>query len=232
LFQQIKPAPKRGCSPVTQACFFGLEGPANRSADVMPSTVRPGRFLDDAVPIGNVQNSTLAATNSARCWSVTRAEIDARPPRIAYNASGVDQWAFRPVIGSGCVKRSLVSAWIGHGNGRQQRWIGRNAGRCGPSNSTARAGVSHELDGWFHATGRVEVDGSRSRSGRSRGHRRVREGGFDPNHGHDSGPVPAPIPTSTPAPRRFCLRSCVRPPTRTSGGAAHWSHSGIGEHSS
>ena len=39
------------------------------------------------------------------------------------------------------------------------RWIGRNVGPARSGHSTARAGVSHELDGWFHATGRVEVGG-------------------------------------------------------------------------
>jgi hypothetical protein len=44
-----KACPEARLFPVTQACFFGSEGPANRSADVVSSTVRPGRFLDDAV---------------------------------------------------------------------------------------------------------------------------------------------------------------------------------------
>jgi hypothetical protein len=60
--------------------------------------------LDDAVLATNAtarfpghgpgRGRRVAATNSTRCRSVTRAELDARPPRIAYNASGVDQWAF------------------------------------------------------------------------------------------------------------------------------------------
>jgi hypothetical protein len=105
-----KACPEARLFPVTQACFFGLEGPANRSAD-MPTVgfdqdgttavtnrrvagggraARPGRVaghkLDGSARCRSrpgrrsvprrrgagrlpAQNSTLAATNSTRCWS-------------------------------------------------------------------------------------------------------------------------------------------------------------------
>jgi len=134
--------------------YVGLDGSARRIGRSARCRSRPGRR---SVP-------RRRGSSTTRCWprtqqhgspatvtswsarsasteegdSTSDSEIDARPPRIAYNASGVDQWAFRPVIRSGCVKRSLVSVWNGHGNGRQQRWIGRNAGR--PGRVTRRRG--------------------------------------------------------------------------------------------
>ena len=68
----------------------------------------------------------------------------------------------RPVIRSGCVKRSLVSVWNGHGNGWQQRWIGRNAGR--PGRVTRRRGPVLATNSTVGSTPRA---GSRSAS---RGH--------------------------------------------------------------
>jgi hypothetical protein len=102
--------------------YVGLDGSARRIGRSARCRSRPGR--------------RSASTEEGD--STSDSEIDARPPRIALNASGFDQWAFRPVIRSGCVKRSLMSAWIGHGNGRQQRWLGRNAGR--PGRVTRRRG--------------------------------------------------------------------------------------------
>jgi hypothetical protein len=145
--QTNKACPEARLFPVTRCMLFGLEGPVNRSAGVMPSTVRPGRFLDDAVLVGTSASTgrhvesvgrrgagrvlvggrfldgavpRRRGSSTARCWprtqqhgspatvaawsarsasteegdSTSDSEIDARPPRIALNASGVDQWAF------------------------------------------------------------------------------------------------------------------------------------------
>jgi hypothetical protein len=131
----------------------------------------------------------------------------------------------RPVIGSGCVKRSLVSVWNGHGNGWQQRWMARNAARPGRvtrrrgpvlatnstvgSTPTARAsrvestgrgrGAGHELEG-----GELQVGGAATNStpcwSSSTGARRVAVLASERGRGASTSGHESPLPLLPPTP--------------------------------
>jgi hypothetical protein len=77
---------------VPVASWSAVGSSTTRCRSVTRAELDTGGHELDAVLVVELDGSRSASTEEGD--STSDSEIDARPPRIAYNASGVDQWAF------------------------------------------------------------------------------------------------------------------------------------------